>query len=277
MRPEEKDILFFCPRWGSEDMAWEDFLDQVKAAGYDGVEWAISRDVPVAEMERVWDLAYQKELVIIPQHYDTHETLFRTHQQLFLAWLRKVEPFRPLKINSQTGRDFFTEHRTGQLLALARRFAQESGIPVCHETHRGKFTFAAHITKTYIKRNQELRLTLDLSHWVNVAETLLEDQPEIMPLVVERTDHIHARVGHAEGPQVPDPRMPEWQDALQTHLNWWDQVVWRKRALKEQLTITTEFGPYPYMVNIPQTGKPIADQWEVNVFMLNLLKERYYR
>jgi len=41
------------------------------------------------------------------------------------------------------------------------------------------------------------------------------------------------------------------------------------------LTITPEFGPFPYMVSLPGTNEPIANQWEVNLFMMNLLKERY--
>lgn len=31
-------ILFFCPRWGCEDLSWDSFCHKVKAAGYDGVE-----------------------------------------------------------------------------------------------------------------------------------------------------------------------------------------------------------------------------------------------
>lgn len=273
----DKDILFFCPRWGSEDLSWEDFLDKVTAAGYDGVEWAIGRDVSLEEMERVWDLAYKRRLEILPQHYDTVSTDMNEHVRQFSAWLAKVEPFRPFKINSQTGRDFFTKHRTEKLIALVRHFIRESGIPVSHETHRGKFSFALHVTAGYLKANPDLRLTLDLSHWVAVAESLLEDQLDLMPLVVERVDHIHARVGYVCGPQVPDPSMEVYRPALEAHLLWWDKVVYRKRALREQLTITTEFGPFPYMVELPNSKGPIVDQWSANVYMLKLLKERYCR
>jgi hypothetical protein len=82
-------------------------------------------------------------------------------------------------------------------------------------------------------------------------------------------------VGYPEGPQVPDPRVKEWQDALGKHLHWWDQVVARHRAENTTLTITTEFGPFPYMVHEPASGNPLADQWQVNVFMMQLLKKRY--
>jgi hypothetical protein len=63
---------------------------------------------------------------------------------------------------------------------------------------------------------------------------------------------------------------------LEAHLKWWDAIV--KDYLdtkKEVLTITTEFGPAPYMVHLPFTNMPIASQWDINVHMMQLLKERY--
>ncbi len=100
-------------------------------------------------------------------------------------------------------------------------------------------------------------------------------QPEAVNLAIERTEHLHARVGYTERPQVPDPRITEWQTALQSHLAWWDIIAARKKNDNEILTITPEFGPFPYMVPIPETGQPITNQWDVNVYMMNLLRERY--
>ncbi len=34
-------------------------------------------------------------------------------------------------------------------------------------------------------------------------------------MVIESTVHVHARVGYEQGPQVPDPRLPEWRYALE--------------------------------------------------------------
>jgi hypothetical protein len=156
-------------------------------------------------------------------------------------------------------------------------FSQNTGVKVYHETHRNKFSFAAHITKEYLQEIPGLQITLDASHWVCVAESFLKNQQEAMHLAIERTEHIHARVGYEEGPQVPDPRAPEWQPALNMHLNWWDKVVDRKRleGADAILTITPEFGPFPYMVSMPFTQQPITNQWEVNAYMMQLLRERY--
>ena len=85
---------------------------------------------------------------------------------------------------------------------------------------------------------------------------------------------IPARVGFPEGPQVPDPRVPEWKDALDKHVSWWTRVIdQRKKEGWEIFTITPEFGPYPYMTILPFSKMPIADQWEVNLFMMEYLKD----
>jgi hypothetical protein len=37
-------VLFFCPRWGQEHTPWNVFLNNVKQAGYDGVEAGLPLD-----------------------------------------------------------------------------------------------------------------------------------------------------------------------------------------------------------------------------------------
>ncbi len=110
-----------------------------------------------------------------------------------------------------------------------------------------------------------------------LSESLLSDQPATMALTLERVDHIHARIGHPEGPQVNDPRAPEWEAAVDAHFAWWDTVIRRKRAAGEVMTILTEFGPPDYMPTLPYTRepKPVADQWAINEYMLKTLRKRY--
>lgn len=266
------ELQFFCPRWGSEDISWERLFEKVKQEGYDGIEYGIARTVPQKELDEVWNIAEKNGLWIIAQHYDTYEPDFSKHFDLYNRWLERISPYPVVKINSQTGKDFFSFEQNKKLIDAAAA----TGLNVVHETHRNKFAFAAHIAKTYLEEIPDLRITLDISHWVCVAESFLEDQPEAIKLAIERTEHVHARVGYTEGPQVPDPRVATWQDALETHLSWWKKVYQRKLTEDKILTITPEFGSFPYMVPLPGSGKPICDQWEVNVFMMNLLKKRLH-
>ena len=123
--------------------------------------------------------------------------------------------------------------------------------------------------------NPELKLTFDLSHWCSVSESYLEDQEETVNLAIERAAHIHARIGHPEGPQVNDPRVPEWETAVDTHFGWWDKIVERKKREGVRITFLTEFGPPDYMPTLPGTRQPLANQWEINVYMMRLIRERY--
>ncbi|WP_188746328.1 sugar phosphate isomerase/epimerase family protein [Parapedobacter defluvii] len=268
---------FYCPRWGSENIPWQDFMDRVQAAGYDGIEYAIDTSVSMQELDMVWELADKRNLRLIAQHYGTDAADFGEHRDIYGCWLERLLAYPMAKLNSQTGKDWFTFDQNMELLALSGDMAGKADASVVHETHRGKFSFAAHVTERYLQKMPNLRLTLDASHWCNVAESLLEDQSRALHRAIGRTDHIHARIGYAQGPQVPDPRCPEWREARQVHLDWWDRVAKLKSGEGSVLTVTPEFGPFPYMVHSPVNRKPLANQWTLNLWMMNVLKERWER
>ncbi len=94
-------------------------------------------------------------------------------------------------------------------------------------------------------------------------------------MALERTEHIHARIGYEEGPQVNDPRAPEWEATVKQHFEWWDKVVERKKKNGEQMTFLTEFGPPAYMQTVPYTMQPLSNQWAINIHMMHLLRKRY--
>jgi len=267
-------ILFFCPRWGQEKLSWEAFLGQVKSAGYDGVESGLPADEN--EKDQMMNGLEKHGLRFIAQHWETLEHDFDKHQQEFERRLYQLSAAKPQFINSQTGKDYYSFARNEQLINTAARISATSGIPVLHETHRGKFSFAAHVMQAYLERLPELRITLDISHWCAVAETFLHDQDTAVQTAILHSDHIHARIGHTQGPQVMDPRAPEYNEALNFHLRCWDKVIDLKRKEGSKFfTITPEFGAPPYLPLFPYTQQPMVSQWDINVFMMDLLKKRY--
>jgi sugar phosphate isomerase/epimerase len=265
------NIKFFCPMWGSDKLDFKVFLVKVKKSGYHGVEMSLpektgERDGIIAQLKRA-------DLELIAQHWETLEPDYEKHKTDYRRRLINLAEAGPLFINSQTGKDYFSFEQNAGLIAVADEISAEYGIRILHETHRGKFSFAAHITADYLRKLPALHLSVDLSHWCAVAESWLDDQKEALDLALSRAHHIHARVGFPEGPQIPDPRVPEWKDALDIHTSWWRRVIdqRRKEGWKE-FTITPEFGPQPYMIHLPTTGEPIANQWDVNVFMMEHLR-----
>ncbi len=267
-------IRYFCPHWGSEQLAFDTFLQRIVDTGYDGVEMSVPIDD--GEREKIVELINRHGLQFIAQHWETTDANFDEHKKNYLQRLRNLVKAKPLFINSQTGKDYFTEAQNIELMNAATDISTQSGITIIHETHRGKWSFAAHITRQYLQKYPSIRLAFDVSHWCNVAESFLQDQEEALELAIIHADHIHARVGHTQAPQVTDPRAPEWQEALQIHITWWDKIIRLKKAQgASTFTITPEFGAPPYLPLLPYTQQPIVSQWDINKFMFLLLKERY--
>jgi sugar phosphate isomerase/epimerase len=267
-------ILFLFPRWGSAALPPERFVELVVAEGYDGIEIGFEdgdrRDAVIPPLAR------KAGLVVVTQHFATFTTDLDAHCRDFGERLRRAASFEPDFINSQTGRDLFDLAKNLRIFDTAARIAEQTGIPIHHETHRARCLHTPWRTAELLRERPETRLAFDMSHWCNVCETLLEDQEDTLWSIVPSVVHLHARVGHAQGPQVGDPRAPECRDALDAHLKWWDRIVRSRRdAGSATLTITPEFGPPPYFPTLPWTQAPVGNQWETNVHMMRHLRERY--
>jgi hypothetical protein len=268
------ELKILATNWGFEG-TMDAFCAKVKKEGYDGIEnWWPGTQQEQDEMFAALK-KYDLQVGIL---YGADEGTPNEHWQTFkktIDTIVKQTSQKPLYINLHSGRDYFSFDDGKKFVEYTTTLAKTTGIPIYHETHRGRLMFAAHTTNEYIKKYPELKLTLDISHWCNVHESMLDNQQETVAAALQRTEHIHARVGYQEGPQVADPRAPEWKYALDTHFAWWDKVVERKKKAGERITFLTEFGPPLYMQTLPYTLQPLSNQWEINVYMMNLLRKRY--
>jgi sugar phosphate isomerase/epimerase len=268
-------LKILATSWGFQG-TMDEFCAKVKKEGYDGIElwWPTNnkkaQDDIFAALKK-----YDLEIGFLcggsQSNPQDHLAFFKN--MIDAAAKQNIQ--RPLYINNHSGRDHFSFDDNKKFIEHTQALAKETGILICHETHRGRMLFAAHITRKFIESFPELRLTLDISHWCNVHESLLADQQETVEMALSRTDHIHARIGHPEGPQVNDPRAPEWEPVVKQHFEWWDKIVERKKKNGEVVTILTEFGPPDYMPTLPYTKQPLGNQWEINVHMMQVLRKRY--
>ncbi|MFT3682223.1 MAG: sugar phosphate isomerase/epimerase [Ferruginibacter sp.] len=268
------ELKILATNWGF-DGSIDTFCAKAKKEGYDGIEnWWPGTE---KEQQEMFDAVkkYNLDLGII---WGADEGVYTEHARTFKKTIdafTKQKIQKPIYVNLHSGRDYFSFDDNKKLIEYAAALSKETGIPIYHETHRGRMMFAAHITSEFIKKYPELKLTLDISHWCNVHESMLENQQETVAAALERTEHIHARIGYQEGPQVADPRAPEWKYAADAHFAWWDKVVERKKKAGERITFLTEFGPPLYMQTLPYTLQPLSNQWEINVYMMQLLRKRY--
>ncbi len=267
-------ILFFRSVWGLEDLpTLADKFKKIKAGRFDGVEFDVPLDVPACKRAR--QVLDDLGLAVIAQQWRTTGQTVAEHIADFDPQYERALLLKPLYLNSHTGRDHFSIEENLEIFDHTSALAQRHGLEVYHETHRGRALFSAPASAQFLAARPQLKLVADFSHWCCVHESLLADQTERVERAIKNSFAIHARVGHAEGPQVPDPRDPLWQPNLEAHLSWWKKIIEQRRAEGcPLLPITPEFGPAPYMTWLPHTQSPIADLWEINVFMREWLKER---
>lgn len=269
------ELKILATMWGYQGTI-DSFCAKVKKEGYDGIELWWPTDNKKSQDE-IFAALKKHDLEIgflCGGSQSDPQTHFEFYKRMIDA-AAKQNIQRPLYINNHSGRDYFSFDDNKKFIEHTQALAKETGLLICHETHRGRMLFAAHITRNFLEKYPDMKLTLDISHWCNVHESLLADQKETIDLALARTEHIHARIGHPEGPQVNDPRAPEWELTVKQHFEWWDKVVERKKMKGEPVTFLTEFGPPDYMPTYPFTRQALSDQWAVNVHMMHLLRKRY--
>ena len=247
-------LLIIKALWGMTGSLHEQ-VERVASAGYDGFElWpeqqAISRQDLMA-------LANQYNLKMIVG------TSLQSQAEIEPK-LKQLGEFQPLRINLHSGRDAMTRDEGCAFFEEALRVEETLGVPVGHETHRGRILFTPWDTAYYLSQFPALTLTADYSHWVNVCERLPEDQSDALMAANRAVVHIHGRVGYEEGPQVPDPSAPEYASQLAWHEAQWRQIKQiHEQNGRDMLTFTPEYGPPNYLHTLPHTNVPVADLWNI--------------
>lgn len=241
-----RDLRAYLPHW--------------RQVGYAGLEVSL-RHVP--DRERFLAFLKEASLEWVPQVFSRDFEPGGTVQQHLTSLREQVEeclPHEPMFFNAHTSSDAWgvaeAEDFYGQVMELERSI----GVPISHETHRQRYFATPWHTQHILRQFPDLRITCDLSHWVCVCERLLNDLGNIISLAAQHCHHIHARVGFAEGPQVPDPSAAEYAAELAAHEAWWGEI-WKSQQRRGFTcsTLTPEFGPPPYLHTLPHTNVPVAN------------------
>lgn len=247
--------------WGVDLSAgYTPFLAQWRAVGYDTLEVAPDQVPDARELRRVLS---GEGLRWIPQVFSN---MFHGSGSVavHLASLREqVEATldaAPLFINAQSASDSWTMEEAEEFYHRSAELEEELGCVIAHETHRSRFFGNPWQTMRFLERVPTVKLTCDFSHWVCVAERLLSDAEDVIARASDHAFHLHCRVGFEQGPQVSDPRAPEWVQHLAVHERWWRRV-WRSQEERgfSSVTVTPEFGPAPYLPSLPYSQEPVAD------------------
>jgi len=180
--------------------------------------------------------------------------------------------FEPSYINSHSCKDYFTRDMAVSFFETALEYFPQ----VMHETHRKRYLHSPWVARDFVPHFPELRLVADLSHWTCVAETDTNDLDltKVIEDLAPQFYHIHCRVGYDHGPQVPDPRAPEWLPYMEGHERWWD-AIWRAQSKRGQKvsTMMAEHGPPNYQPTLPYSREPVVHFYLL--FSLSVISQQH--
>jgi hypothetical protein len=278
--PVTSGYLLFLSLWGfSGDLS--DAITRAKDQGFDGLEVNLGHptiaqtDVLVLqEALQQADLQLIVELVTGGDYVPDLARPWHEHASELDNQLREAEALKPQRITVIAGSDSWSDDTQDHFLETVLDRLEPCSCPVSLETHRSRSLFNPWRIADLLERHPRLRLTADISHWCAVSERIMTPELEPIAAIADRVDHIHARVGHAQGPSVGHPFAPEWAAELEAHRRCWQLFVKQQRARGQGVTtITPEFGPDGYLPRLPFTAMPVADLEAINAAMAQWLRQ----
>ena len=265
------ELLLFKTLWGHEGTL-QTALDMAIESGFKGIEGP----APLDHQERIAfkknladsTLKYIAEITTAGTYVPERSASLQEHVDSFKSKLDASIELNPLFITSLAGCDAWPENQSIDFFGQAMDYAKENNVVISFETHRSRSFFNPWSTQRICKQLPDLKLTFDFSHWCVVCERLMDTEIEVLNELAPKAQHIHARVGYDQGPQVPDPAAPRYRQALKSHQKWW-RLLWQ--AMYRQgftaFTMTPEFGPDGYQAIDVITDEPVGDLWRINQWM----------
>jgi sugar phosphate isomerase/epimerase len=264
-------LELFRHLWGVAG-SWEESFARARSEGFSGIECGVPAP---QERPRLRSALERHGFSFIAQIFTAGDDV-AGHVRSFATQVAEAAACGPCLINAHSGCDSWSQSEAMAFFDAALVIERSCGIAIAHETHRGRILYNPWTTRDLLLAQPALRLTCDYSHWVCVAERLLDGEQAVLRLCAERALHIHARVGYEEGPQVSDPRAPEFRRHLEAHERWWD-MIWDCQDIHNLATTsaTPEYGPPDYLHTLPYTCQPVADLAGICAWQAQRLAERF--
>jgi sugar phosphate isomerase/epimerase len=267
------ELKLFKPLWGHQGPIGKAVVEAAEA-GFNGIEGPAPESAEdrhaYCEGLRVLGMSYIAEVCTAGGYVPERNASVNDHLRSLESGIERSLDMNPLFITTLAGCDAWDFAQHIRFFTRALEIAEANKITLSVETHRSRSTFNPWVTRDILRELPALKITCDFSHWCAVCERLIDTEPEILDLCCQRAHHIHARVGHAQGPQVSDPSAPEHEAELEAHERWWS-MIWDSQEERgmELSTMTPEFGPDGY------SNTPVAELWAINCWMGHRQWERF--
>lgn len=256
------------------------FVHDAAIEGYDGVEFALANlafqsdeaQSAITQVKEALSIADMRVIPLIATRPKDWGSVVG-HLADFKRQVALAHALGASKAAVHCGSDSFDHATAVAFIRDCIQIAADLGIRACIETHRGRPLNDPWRTAKLLDALPDMMLTSDLSHWHVVVDRQPHDIMDLFDEASRRTGHLHARVGHEKGAQVPHPADPIWTEHLELYQRWWTISFSIAKKRGETLTVTPEFGPPPYMNMRPFTHERDADIIELNAWMREKLKE----
>src|SRR3569833_3144889 len=226
--------------------SFDEQLDRIASAGYDGIESTLpdSFGQSTSSFRQAVEARGLKYIALL---------FADSRENLEVGVIQAVET-GATQLTDHSGRDRWYFAEGAAYFEVALGLEEKYDVTMCHETHRGRILFNPWITAEYLSLFPTLKLVADISHFTCVCERLLDVDDVDFQAAYKQTHHLHARVGYDQGPQVPDPRAPEFAVFVERFDAYWEKV---RQAHVDRgagvFTVDPEFGPPGYMHTVPYT------------------------
>jgi hypothetical protein len=263
--------------------------------GENGKEWTMEQ-----KFEKIADAGYAAISAAVPSQAEEEEwhRLLDRYKLGFnaISFPAKVEDIsdyikdakrfgRVQYLNLQVMDSFVINEEAIQLLSGLLSQASEAGIPTFIETHRGTVTQDLIRTAEYVRELPELRLMIDLSHYVVGGELngSLTKAEGYFDTLLKRTSGLHARVSNGEQVQIDvgadgdHPMLPHFE-------RWWRKgmTYWLRQAQPgDVLPFVTELGPPGFYAvtrrNAAGDEVEISDRWQQALLFKKIAEAQWQR
>ncbi|MFD0680379.1 MULTISPECIES: sugar phosphate isomerase/epimerase family protein [unclassified Paenibacillus] len=264
---------------GGKEWSMEEKFEKIAEAGFTGIMAHLPKEQEAESWRRLLDeYSFNFGIHSFPRKPEDMTQL-----------LKEAKQFGVLYVNSQVMDSFVIGQQAIDLLQGLVEEAQSADIPYTVETHRGRVTQDLHRTVDYVKAIPDLRLTIDLSHYIVAGELTaaasreLELAGELFNVLLQRTSSIHARISNGEQVQVDIGPNAE-HGMVEPFMKWWQQGMsyWLAEAKPGAvLPFVTELGPPDYAITETQyvSGErvEISDRWEQALVLKRLGEEAWKR
>lgn len=251
----------------------EQAFEMVRDAGYDGMAINLgAADIETAYKTQPYFRQYDLGCVI---------NAFPASMEDMLPVLQMAREFNAVAVNVIAQVIPSSVDEASLMVQDWMEEAEKEEVMIEFETHRNSITNDLNYTTQLLDAVPDMRLSVDLSHYVVDREFSLplpDEEQEMVDTILRRADAFQGRVASAQQIQL-QLEFPQHQRWVVQFLDWWEAGFryWRKRSSSsDTLIFQTELAPPEYAMTDAE-GMEMSNRWDESLIMKSWVEDLWSR